>query len=264
MKVFRFYAVAFVFSWAVWILGIFLLNCTIAPTVLVSIGGLGPVVGLIIHLIFSYDKTARRDYMQRLLRFKGFSAMCWVWAVIIPVSCIAAAGAIDSLVSAQPFAVFTLDSAFMEAGLGSAVFLLLFGPIPEEMAWRGVAFDALAKKGIIRAQCIVALLWALWHIPLFFIKGSYQHGLGLFTPSFFMFFINIIFLSIITGWLYIKSSGSILVAVAFHYIVNLSGEMFALSLQGEVIKTVLTGAVCVILIVRQITVHKTSKQKITV
>lgn len=61
-----------------------------------------------------------------------------------------------------------------------AVFTLVFGPLPEEMAWRGYALDGLQIQWkALTASIALGAAWTVWHLPLFFIEGSYQHGLGL-------------------------------------------------------------------------------------
>ncbi len=47
-------------------------------------------------------------------------------------------------------------------------------PILEELGWRPYGVDALrSKNSILRASLIFGSLWAIWHLPVFFIEGSY-------------------------------------------------------------------------------------------
>jgi uncharacterized protein len=49
---------------------------------------------------------------------------------------------------------------------------LLGGPLFEEPGWRGFALPRLeARFGPLRASMLLALLWAGWHLPLFFYPG---------------------------------------------------------------------------------------------
>ncbi len=250
MKVFRFYAVTFGYSWTIWILGIYLFKGAVAPSLLVSVGGIGTIVGVITYWLFSYTKPERKSYLKRLISEKEVPHVYWILAIIIPILIIFISKLAETLVAARTAAIL-LNTEFIEAGWMYPFFLLFFGPLPEEMAWRGIALDALSEKSVVKAQFIVALMWALWHIPLFFIQGSYQFELGVFTLGFWLFLINVIFPSFIVGWLYIKSNRSILVAILFHYILNLSGEMFYLTQQGEIIETILTAAVAIYLLCEQ-------------
>lgn len=259
-KVLRFYLVAFGYSWGFWLLGIFFLH-EMAPELVISIGGMGTVVAVIVYWLFLYNKDQRKEYLKRLVRVKNVSVVYWILAALLPVAVMIAAETIDGLMAARPFVLFDIDKAFIKAGWTYPIFLLFFGPLPEEMAWRGVALDELIKKGELRAQLIVAVLWAAWHIPLFFIEGSYQHTLGPDPASVWLFFINVIFPSLIIGWLYIKSDRSILVAIFYHFMLNLSGEMFVLTAQGEIIKTILTAVVALSLLTHQLMCTKRQRMK---
>lgn len=117
-----------------------------------------------------------------------------------------------------------------------AVFILLFGPLPEEMAWRGYALDGLqARWNALVSSLILGVVWTLWHLPLFWIEGSYQHGLGTGTPQFWLYMLDKLPLSILMTWLYNNNRRSTLSAVLFHFMVNFVGEFIGLSFRAEAI-----------------------------
>mgnify|MGYP000657538145 CR=1 FL=1 len=255
MSIFGFYILAYTYSWILWILGIVFLKDILNPYLIVSIGGLAPVISFLAYFIFEYNTKQKYEYLSRLIKFKKNSMLCWITALIVPFLIIIISIIIDGIFFSTEFSIsniIKLDQEFINKGLVYPVFLLAFGPVPEEMAWRGIALNELIKKGYLKAQLIVALLWALWHFPLFFIEGSYQAGLGLFTIEFWMFFINIFFISLITGWIYLKSNKSILLAIIFHYIINLSGEMFYITTTGEILVTIFTCLLGIVLFIQPI------------
>ena len=52
------------------------------------------------------------------------------------------------------------------------LFILIFGPIPEELGWRGYVLDRLqVKLSAIVSSLVLGAFWALWHLPLFFMEG---------------------------------------------------------------------------------------------
>ena len=227
MRILKFYLTAFIYSWGVW----FLLPKAVVlnPYVLASIGGLGPVVALVLFLITS-DSSESRAFLIRLTNFKGIPKVLLISSVIVPF----AFSLLSNLFWGLPLSI---DKEFAGAGIVYPLFLIVFGPIPEEMAWRGIALDGINEKlGYFKAQLIVAVLWASWHLPLFYIDGTYQSSLGILTIEFWLFFMNIFILSFLTGWLYIKSKHSIIIAIIFHYTVNLSGEMFESTVNTELTK----------------------------
>jgi hypothetical protein len=73
----------------------------------------------------------------------------------------------------------------------------------------------------------------MWHLPLFFISGTYQAGLGLGTTGFWLFMVAIIPQSVVITWVYNNTRRSTLSSVLLHFAVNLTGELFALSQRAD-------------------------------
>ena len=243
MIIWLFYLSAYIYSWSIWILGITVFKTTINPYVLVSIGGLGPIIGLLVCFKISGSIKDRQKYIKRLTRIKNIKIFIWIIVIFLPIAVVALSNFIDYFIYRKFLTnlyILKFDKEFLAAGFFYPIFLIFFGPIPEELGWRGIAFEELLNlTNYYKAQILVAVLWALWHVPLFFIHGSYQNSLGIYTPAFWMFFINVILNSFITGWIYVKSNRSLLMAIIFHYTINLSGEMFYMTSQGQVIKLII-------------------------
>lgn len=76
---------------------------------------------------------------------------------------------------AAGFGLASKDSAFVFALLPVVFVVTIFigGPIAEELGWRGYAQPRLqARIGAVRAGLLIGVLWALWHLPLFFFAPS--------------------------------------------------------------------------------------------
>jgi membrane protease YdiL (CAAX protease family) len=96
------------------------------------------------------------------------------------------------------------------------------GGMSEEFGWRGYALPRLqAKWNALVSSVILGVIWAVWHVPLWFLAGSSQQG-----TSFLLFMANLVLLSILYTWLVNNARGSILVAVVFHAIGNTVAQMF--------------------------------------
>jgi uncharacterized protein len=247
MRILLFYAVAFTFSWMIWLAGILFGISESIPELLISVGGLGPVLAVVVTIFFLYDRETRLDLLNRLIRVRKVGFLIWSVIILLPPAVHMVATVVSGIVIGDPVPfpeIFTISPKFVEKGSFYVGFLLVFGPVPEEIAWRGIGLHELHTRtdwGFLRVQGVVGILWAVWHVPLFFIPGSYQASLGVFTPRFWMFFGNIIFLSFLIGWSYLRSGGSVPAAIIFHYTVNLTGEMFDLELPGELIRLTLMG-----------------------
>jgi membrane protease YdiL (CAAX protease family) len=96
------------------------------------------------------------------------------------------------------------------------------GGLSEEFGWRGYALPKLQSRwNALASSLILGVIWAAWHIPLWFLAGSSQQG-----TSFWIFLANLVLLSILYTWLVNNARGSILVAVVFHAISNTVAQMF--------------------------------------
>ena len=94
--------------------------------------------------------------------------------------------------------------------------------VGEEYGWRGFALPRLQNRiGSLAASLVLGLLWASWHLPMFFIPGSPQY-----TDSFFYSFSRYVclvtFWSIIMTMLYNRTKGSVLVCMIFHAFLNIA------------------------------------------
>ena len=86
----------------------------------------------------------------------------------------------------------------------------------EEVGWRGYALPRLATHlGLGGASVLLGVIWALWHLPLFFLHGSGSDG-----QSFPIYLLHVTGLSVAMSWLYWKSEGSLLLVMLMHASVN--------------------------------------------
>jgi hypothetical protein len=97
---------------------------------------------------------------------------------------------------------------------------VIFFGYGEEVGWRGYALHALQRGGATAytATTVLAVFWALWHLPLFF----YPHGLA--TLAWWMipgWLLSLLFGAYLTTWLYLSSGNSLLVVAVFHGVVDL-------------------------------------------
>ena len=86
----------------------------------------------------------------------------------------------------------------------------------EEIGWRGYALPRLAARvGFARASVLLGLIWAFWHLPLFFVPGLDNYG-----QSFPLFVLEVPALSVAIAWLYAHTHGSLLLTMLMHSAVN--------------------------------------------
>jgi uncharacterized protein len=94
--------------------------------------------------------------------------------------------------------------------------LVVGGPLGEEFGWRGYALPALEHKtGWRWASLIVGGIWALWHLPLFYMSGTAQANMPMA-----MFMASSVALSVIFARLSINTAFSVLPAIVLHWSIN--------------------------------------------
>ncbi len=86
----------------------------------------------------------------------------------------------------------------------------------EEIGWRGYALPRLsARLGLSGASVVLGAIWAVWHLPFFFIAGTDKSG-----QSFLTYLLTVTALSVAMAWLYWRTSGSLLLTMLMHAAIN--------------------------------------------
>jgi membrane protease YdiL (CAAX protease family) len=108
-----------------------------------------------------------------------------------------------------------------------AVHLFIYGPFPEELGWRGYVLDRLqARWNALASSLILGGIWALWHLPLFYIKDTYPHySQGAWSPWFWLFMVEVIPTAVIYTWIFNNTRRSTLAAIIFHFMSNVTAEL---------------------------------------
>jgi len=90
------------------------------------------------------------------------------------------------------------------------------GQSGEEVGWRGYALPRLAARfGLGAASILLGVIWAVWHLPLF-----YLHGVDTYGQSFAAYLLSVIAFSVVIAWLYWRTGGSLLLTMLMHAAIN--------------------------------------------
>jgi uncharacterized protein len=246
--VWRFFAVSHGVSWACWGAALLLAGSNIWDSParwLVFLGGLGPPLAGFVMTYATEGRYGVRELALRLVDPRRIPLRWMIVALMVPVLAMAGAVAAALLVgtagsdvdASRLFELLGDPLAF----IGFALFVLVFGPIPEEIGWRGYALDALQSRWTaLTASLVLGAAWALWHAPLFFIAGYYgEQG----APGPVLFVTAILVNSVLYTWIYNHTARSILVAVVFHFMVNFVGMLVEGAAWVEWTRTGFTAAV---------------------
>lgn len=177
---YRFFAVTFIWSWLVWLplvlagFGIIPLSREFMEQVslpAIIVAAFGPAVGAFYCLRTLDGKGAILRYLRGILDLRlGWEA--WIIPVIVVGGVTSAAWRLPEIFGAPHV---SNNFPFL---LHSPVFLLiigLFAGSQEELGWRGYILDPLEQRlGPWLGNLVLGVVWALWHLPLFFIPGNSQ------------------------------------------------------------------------------------------
>ena len=214
----KFFVITFLFSWLLWLPQVLKFNGFSEWPDIVGLPGMfapfGPAVAAF-YLVWKQDgKDGMKALWQRgwKLNFKK----SWLLPALL-------IGPVTALLSAA--ILFAIKGSFSwEYGLPAAmvvpIFLLIYftNALPEEYGWRGFALDPLQKRtNALGASLILGAIWALWHLPLFFIEGTTQAAIPMYQ-----YFLQTMVLAIFYTWLHNNTGGSVLIAIIFHAVANTS------------------------------------------
>jgi membrane protease YdiL (CAAX protease family) len=248
-----FFALAYGWSWLFWIPAALSARAFDEPPVplLIALGGIGPLVAAVALIYTSQDRSVRRDYWQRVVDLRRISAG-WYAVTIFTVPVLTAFAVLLDILTGGSGA--HLEARFRSSPLDIlpfAIFTLFFGPLPEELGWRGYALDRLQRKhAALTASLILGIGWTFWHLPLFFVAGSYQNGLGWGSTGFWWYMTDKTFASVLMTWIYNNTRRSTLSAVLFHFMINYIGELVVLTERADFFQIVIwAGAALVVVAV---------------
>jgi membrane protease YdiL (CAAX protease family) len=216
-----FFIITFVFSWLLWLPQLLKFNGFPELPDVVGLPGMfapfGPAVAAF-YLVWREDgKEGVKELWKRGWQL-NFNKIWLLPALLL--------GPVTALLTVM--VMFLVNGSFSwEYGIPAMmvipVFLLIYftNALPEEFGWRGFALDPLQKRtSALGASLILGAIWAVWHLPLFFIEGTTQAAIPMYQ-----YFLQTIVLAIFYTWLYNNSGRSVLIAILFHAFANTSAAV---------------------------------------
>jgi uncharacterized protein len=207
-------------SWAYWVpLAVW------APEVSHFPGLLGPAVAALALTGLLEGRSGVRALLGRMARWRA-PARLWLLA-LLPLG--AAGAALAGLALAgrglPDAAALTRLPGVPDLGLlGLLAVVLVVNGLGEETGWRGFAWPRLrAGRDLLPAAALLAVPWAVWHLPLFWLATGQRDFPLLVVPG---WLVGLLAGAVVLGWLY-ERSGSLLVVAVFHSALNLASATAA-------------------------------------
>jgi CAAX amino terminal protease family. len=216
-----YFLIAYAFSWLVWVplalsqdgAGLLSFRGPIGASASVVVASfVGPFLSAFIMTGITEGREGIGRWLRRIVLWRvGLGwylftligiPMILVLGVIVLPGALASFKGLASLVPPRPW-------------LSMIVYVFLHGPLGEEPGWRGFALPRLQRlHGPLVASLILGPLWALWHLPMFWVPvWSFPPTL----PNIGLFVIASIPFTIIMTWVFNNTKGSVLMAILVHW-----------------------------------------------
>ena len=245
----RFYIIVFALTWLFWGLAIIFKN-TSALFILMLLGLIMPATVAVVTVLTSKNKILKDDFKRKLVRFYRIKPLSLLFAIIVFIL-IAVISIFISLLFGGSInqLSFTEDFSFSIGG-ASSLLVILLASIIEEVGWRGYGEDAVGSyHNWFSESLIFGCIWATWHLPLFWINGTYHCGLREMGPIYMInFLVSTIPFDFIQTWVYVKNRRSMLATIIFHIFVNITQEKLAMTPETKIIQTFVVIAASVIIV----------------
>lgn len=177
---FRFFIIAFIWSWLFWFplvlssQGIIsippkLMSSLTLPVTIIA--AFGPLMGALFAMHQEHSKAYSIKYLRSFLDIKlGWKV--YIYSFLILGGTTGIAWFLPELFGTKRlFMLFPSIWVFIPILL----IMIFLGGGQEEFGWRGYALPLLEKRlGVWMANIVLGVIWACWHLPLWFITGTSQ------------------------------------------------------------------------------------------
>lgn len=202
---------------------------TASGSVMLSLSVLGPATAAIALTYFTKDKEVIRDYWKRITDTKRISFRWYLIIFLFPAFLFGLSALIDILMGGKGLN-FGAQIMQFSANPIYLIIIAVLAPTFEEFGWRGYALDKLQMRwSAVASSLILGVLWAVWHVPIFLIPGTYQYSLGVGSPAFWTYMISVVPLTFLFTWIFNNTYRSTLSAILFHITIDITAEVFSIT-----------------------------------
>jgi uncharacterized protein len=251
----RFFLITFLITWVSWFFAAWFSHqdgMEGLQLLFMIPGLLAPFIAVGVMISGMKNKPLRKDFWNRLSLKKINPRTLPVILLIMPCALFLATAI--SLLFGQSVSQFQLSTEFkiMDGQVVLSIIILFLAPTFEELGWRGYGVDGIRSKfNLLKTTLIFAVVWALWHLPLFFIRGYYQNELWNMGIAYVInFFISILPATILMNWMYYRNDRSITAAILFHFILNLFSVLFQTEQFTKCIITIVLLVISIVIILK--------------
>lgn len=215
----RFVLIAFAFTWAFWSLAVLEARGLISslPIPALFLGAFGPMVAAVVLTAQEGGRAGLRSLLGRVVRWRV--APFWYGVALLgPIVLQLVAMALHVVVFGGQLPSLGATVGALPTVVALSVYMLIQVGIGEEIGWRGYALPRLQTgHSALVSSVILGAIWASWHLPVFFNPATSYSD----TP-FWVFLIFLLPFSILIGWIFNSTGGSVLMVMILHAVMNAS------------------------------------------
>ncbi len=198
-----FFALAFAITWA--------------PVPFGSFMAAGPLLAALIVTAIVDGRDGLRKLGRRVVLWR----VRWQWyaaALLVPLAVVLGSGGLTVALGAPGSVFGRLEISSLVLLFALRLVIPVMSPIGEEPGWRGFALPRLlAERSAFETTLLLALLVALWHVPLIFLASEDLPPIFLLATVAVTFFYT---------WLFVRTGGSVFITIVAHAAEGLVGGKF--------------------------------------
>jgi uncharacterized protein len=219
----RYFAFAFAWAWVFWAVPLCTTRGWLTQPTLGGLRNLFLIVGAYAPFVAAFALSFRDGtawaLFKRAFRWRIPPLVLLTALILFP----AVAGVAIWLHSMQGGPKFGFTLGWHDVPLVMFFLFFLGGSFNEEFGW-AYAIDRLqARWGYVKSSLLLGVIWALWHLPLFFMPTQSQSHMPFWT-----FLIQCCSVRLLFVWAYNHAGKSILVTLLFHTSLNFAPNLFAI------------------------------------
>jgi membrane protease YdiL (CAAX protease family) len=218
----KYFVLAFAFTWALWVPAALEAQGLIPPLPVPAgfLAVFGPMVAAIVVTAQEDGRAGLRSLLGRVVRWR-VAPIWYAVAILGPPALTLGAIGLHVILGGPPPSPGLMIGAFPTLVIYVA-YMTLTVALGEEVGWRGYALPALqARYSALVASLILGVLWALWHLPVFFNPDTLYSNL-----PFFLWLVYAVPVAVLITWVFNSAGGSVLMAILAHAALNASSELW--------------------------------------
>ncbi|NLF49601.1 MAG: CPBP family intramembrane metalloprotease [Leptolinea sp.] len=249
----QFFTITYLITFICWIIAVFISYQPGGEALFIFFlipGMMAPFFSALWMMYRDNSQVVRNSFKERLFNLRLINLPVLLLSLLIVPTAILIATWISIQTGGNPAQFQFAEGFSFSIGMVPSLLVLILAASFEELGWRGYAIDSLhAGRTYMKATVLFAIFWALWHVPLFFVNGTYQNEIALENIWYAVnFFVSIIPMAFIINWVYKLNRGSITAAIIFHFFINLSQEALNITQATKCIETVVIAVFAIIIV----------------